>query len=127
MRETTDLAEICRVAFHPDVRAGILGEVPEGWIPPIKEGVHYLIEGDVLVIFVRLKADVYESHVGVIPGGRAKKSAIRAIQWLRDNTPCRLLIGYIPKNNLAALVNAKAVGMRQFSRFADTVMVGMEL
>lgn len=127
LEETKDAAEIRRVACHPEVRPGLIGEVLETWTPPFPDGVHYLIEGDVLCIVIRKRPDVYECHVGALPGTRARDPARRAIEWVRQNTSCRLLMGHIPKTNLAALVNARAVGMKELTRYADKVLVGMEL
>lgn len=130
MTPTHDSEAIRSIACVPSVWPGFGGKAdPEKWTVPIREGVDWLIGEGVVVCFMKVRAKTWEAHIGALPEARGtvKAQALEAIQWLRETRGPGCLLGFIPRGNVAAVANARAVGMKVLLRMPDRTMVGMEL
>jgi hypothetical protein len=130
LHSTQDPALVRSIACHPSVWPGFGGKSdPETWTVPIRDGVDWLIGDGVIVCFMQMRPKTFEAHIGALPEARGtvKAQALEAIQWLRENRGPGCLLGFIPRGNVAAIANARAVGMKVLLRMTDRTMCGMEL
>lgn len=104
------------IITHPANFAGCVGEGdPTAWKPNMADNTVWLKAPGAVFMGFALTPVLWECHSAVVPEfrQRTKEYYQQAIDWMRENTTCRHLIGMIPEGNLLARVAAKAAGFKR--------------
>lgn len=70
---------------------------------------------DAYFIFIPHRWMMWEVHAAILTNARHRSVAMgkEAARWMRDNTPCRCILSFVPKGNYPALVLDRAIGFRR--------------
>ena len=106
-------------------------DTPLNWAPPMAPHIHWLLsdDGGALFMSYAVQPRLWEIHFQVLPEFRRNTRAYcaQAVDYLRTQTKCARLIGFIPDGNWRAKRAAEAAGMKATTTLARCCMKGGRL
>jgi hypothetical protein len=125
----TDPARIAKVLRHPSVWPYITDDLTQGeWSPPIDAGRVYLMPDDdsACFVFSHHSGAMAEGHLAALPGSNADALGYQALNWMRENTPYRCLIGFVNARNRRACAYVERLGFVPVMQLPDAALKGGE-
>ena len=117
-------------AIWPFVTDDDCGQI-EDWKPVMAPHVHWLLsdDGGALFMVYPLQMRLWEAHSHVLPEFRTNTVGYyrAGMEYLKHNTQCARLLGFIPSGNYRAKRAAEAAGMKKAAVLARCCMKGGRL
>ncbi|MBW2003099.1 MAG: DUF2824 family protein [Deltaproteobacteria bacterium] len=133
-----DFGKVYRVLTHKSVYPYIIDDYcPKE--PPSDFGMVYLKNDNVYVLMPNndcvflvfpITHTVHNVHSGMLPNIRGKmgiKYAKQAIAWTFNNTDCRVMIGFTPTQNKAAMMFNRLIGLKKITTLKKSHLHGGNL
>lgn len=129
MKPVEDAGRIAKVMRHPAIWPYVSDDnTPQDWQPEIHPARVYLMPDDdsACFVFSQHSGCLAEGHFCVLPEHRHKSDELaeQAMQWLRDNTDTRALVGFINAANKAARNYVKRLGFHEGARLPNAALRG---
>jgi hypothetical protein len=120
VKQVTDPERIRSVFCHPAIWPHVGDDnspAPQDWIPPVVDGVVFLMPDDDSACFM-LHAHTsahWEVHSAVLPEHRGNSVVLvlSGLDWMRENTKAQVISTYVPRGNFAAAALAKYSGFQR--------------
>jgi RimJ/RimL family protein N-acetyltransferase len=137
--ETFDIDLIRSIVTDDDIYPYIsddLSPPPNNYTPQSGTGLHWLLVTDAnddicgLFFVHRCNAAMYECHTCLLKGHRGQKavvSAIAAVKWVFENTPCEVIVTHVPAYNHPAYRLAQSAGFSPVGVIANGWLKNGEL
>jgi|SRR5689334_17494732 len=134
MNRVTDPAKVWPIWSHPKVHPWVVDDFSDR--APMPESVSHpnvvcLMPDsqDAYTIFIPHRFVIWELHGAVLPEARHKSLMFgqRAIAWMKENTPCRLILSYVPKGNFRAMALDRALGFTKVGVLERSHLLGGKL
>jgi GNAT superfamily N-acetyltransferase len=142
MRAETDVSIIANVLKHPSIFPYISDDyTPSDWMPSPSGASVFLMPEDNSACFVFTKHSgvLCEGHLAVLPEARKRGEALgrAALDWMKENTDCKAVMGLVQEKNKHACRYVERLGFEQSGRIkkgfakdgelVDLVIYTMEL
>lgn len=129
MGPVEDPDRIAKVLRHDSVWPWISDDLtPEGWMPGPDATRVFLMPADdsACFVFSHHSGAMCEGHLAALPGSDADALGNAALDWLRDNSPYRCVVGFVNARNGRACSYVERLGFVPMCRLPRAALKGGE-